>query len=149
MDLTSELEIAAANISQQLVVFLANMNEANMDLDKQTQFPLMLVLPPIVVDNRSTSGLWVQSVDFNAMFLSKLDQTTPDYKTNEVDILITTPMRKLAREFFNKLSKSELMYMGEGITKVTYTPTYGEFDSHLHGVIARCSFNIAEGVLCV
>lgn len=148
MDLTSEIEIAAAAISQPLYVLLANMNEANMGLDSQSQLPLMLVLPPVMVDRRGTSGLWVQSVDFNAMFLNRDEAYTNDYKVAEVDILITTPMRKLAREFFNKLSKSDIMNQGIGITQVTYTPTYGEFDAHLHGVIARCTFDIVEGVIC-
>jgi len=151
MDLISEVKIAAAALPRKITVILANMGEANMLLDKipVDEYPIMLVLPFTVVDNREVSGLWAGTVDFNAMLLDRdASKTTLDYDTSEVEIQFTAPLRRLARRFFNELNKSELLFQPQVISNVSYTPTYGEFDAHVHGVIVRVSLKIAEGNEC-
>lgn len=152
MDLVNEIESAASAIVNKLTVLYANAQEANLGLDKvkREQYPVLVVLPPIVSDVKGTSGLWQSTVDFNAFILFKdFDAKTNDYVTRDAEQKFVQPGRKIARQFFNKLSLSDIIDKStRGIDRVTYNPTYGEFDAHLHGVVIRCNIPIVEGTTC-
>lgn len=152
MDLVNEIETAAASTANKLTVVYANLLEANLGLDKITrdEYPVLVVLPPIVNDVKGTSGLWESVVDFNGFILFKdFDAKTSEYKTKEAEQRFVQPSRKIGRQFFNKLSQSQIINKAtRGIVAVTYNPTYGEFDAHLHGVVVRCNIPIIEGTTC-
>lgn len=130
--------------------FFADLNEANYEADKllPLQYPLMIVLPFNVTDSPGRSGVLKSAVDVQVFFLNrKNDQVTNDYSAQTIENEIIAPMRALAREFFFRLNQSTLIDReSNGIANIVYQPTYSALDANVHGVWARATVPMIEGI---
>lgn len=131
----------------------ADLNEANgtyLDKMVNAEYPVMLVLPFAVIDTPAQSGILKSTFELYAFMLDKQDAATADYSSIEIETDIIAPMRLLARRFVHKLNEHSIIDpTSAGIQSMNFQPTYGEFDSHLFGVLFRGTIPVMENeIIC-
>lgn len=150
MTLTEGLEAAAVDIVKK--VYVLSLNEGNIEFDKlmDSQFPIILVIPWVVDDEQEVSGRWQSETRLQGWILKKDDAATVDYDTTLIMKNICEPMRLVGKQFFKKLNKQDVIdKQTSGVSRVKYTPVFGEFDGHLHGVMFEATVPFFESVTCV
>lgn len=141
-------EVKAAATAMGMAFMYGNENENNLGLDTWKEFPVCVLMPPVVNDTLDTAGRWPSAVPMSVFYLDRIPAATIDYKSGEVEPTIQS-MRKKGRQVATWLNaNSELRDRTKMITSLTHSPTYGEFDSHLFGVLTQFSFPIDEGTVC-
>lgn len=137
------------SLSKPMGFHYANLFEANFDLDKYNgdKENIFVYVPPF--DNTDTidsAGLIHTTFTLYFFMVKKLQYTTLDYKSIEVDSVIDE-MRDLAREFIHSLNGNDIVETGgpaEGVASVKYQSEYGWQDEHLFGVSVTCEVPIFE-----
>lgn len=148
MNISSEVEAAAR--SKGLNYVYGNLNETNLGLDllKANEYPVCILLPPVVNDDLGTSGKWSSQAPMFVYYMDRIPAATVDYKSGEVEDTIKR-MRTLSRQVVMQLNHSELIDKDQGlINRLTHTPQYGEFDDHVFGVLTQFNFPVNEGTTC-
>lgn len=151
MTILEAIEEVVEDMSQNVTLIYADLNEANFDVDKLvgSEFPVLIVLPFIPVDTPGTSGVLKTTFDFQAFLLNKdVMQSTVDYRAIEVENNVVAPMRMLAREFMHKFNEHTIIDPEDkiGIGARTYQPIYSSMDANLHGVFIRARVPVMEGI---
>jgi len=148
--IVSTIQSIVNNLSKPCGFFYANTYEANFDLDQYNggQDTVFVYTPPL--DNTDTidenGGI---HTTFTLIFfmMKKLEHSTMDYKSIEVDSVIDE-MRELAREFIHSLNADDIVEKGgvaTGINSIKYQSEYAWQDIHLFGVSVTCEVPIYEG----
>lgn len=149
MTIIEALQEVNASMSRTLTLIYADLDEANVDVDKlvNSELPVNIILPITPVDTPSTSGILKTTFELNAFFLNKSEVITTDYKSIQVETDVIAPMRALAREFMFRLNEHEITDPEtKGISSITYQPVYSSMDANLFGVWARATVPVMEGV---
>lgn len=148
MTISSEVEKAAKAVG--LLYEYGNLNEVNLGLDqrKANEYPVCILLPPVVNDDLGTSGKWSSQAPMFIYCMDRSPAATVDYKTGEMETIVQS-MRTKARQIVMQLNHSELRDPDQAlINRLTHTPQYGEFDDHVFGVLTQFNFPINEGTTC-
>lgn len=144
---TEIFEEICGKLSRPTRFIVAGMDEANLLVDKST-FPVMILLPPTVIDKDSMGGRTDVSFPFDAMILDKYQQSTRDFNYNDVIKTIVEPMADLGREFINAVKhyrhedNSKLVSELAGMGDRNFRPAFDETDATLHGVQLTCTMNL-------
>lgn len=127
-------------------VVLAGLNEINYGLDRITDYPCLFIIPFVVRDRTSPSGLIKSTTELNAFMLTKLVQSTMDSITEaQAETQACAPMRDLSRKMFHKLNAQEVIDSETpGVVDVQYTSVFGGFDQHVYGVSIRAQIPFVE-----
>ena len=147
MTIHQAIETEVENLSTVTRYIYADLEEANATIFDQItsgSFPICLVLPFDITDNRETNI--VSSAEVNALFLTKANQPTPDKPQSEVEAEIVSTMRAIAREFINRLDENDIID-GEGITSVVHRSVHQAVaDAHLYGCWSVFTVNFTEEI---
>lgn len=144
---TEIFEEICGKLSRPTRFIVAGMDEANILVDKSS-FPVMILLPPTIVDKESMTGVVDVEFPFDAMLLDRFKQDTRDFSYNEVMKEIVEPMTDLGREFINAVKhyrhedNSKLVNELLGIGDRNFRPAFDETDATLHGVQMTCTMNL-------
>jgi hypothetical protein len=144
MTLIEAMEESAQGIGTLKVLKL---DAFNLAADKLTdsEWPIILIVPWVEDQLRGKSGAWNSTTNLQGWILYKFGSSTMDYDTVELEKIVTAPAKMVGRGFFNKLNNKEVIDPNtEGVTKITFTPAYGQFDAHVHGVSFRCVVPFVE-----
>jgi hypothetical protein len=143
-------DITENSLSRGTTFKFANIFEANFDLDKlltASDFPVHVLLPFEVRDRIGSGGSVRSTAALEGFFLTRSEMPTIDYETMEVESSMVAPMRSLAREFFHKLSESEITSTEvNDLPDIRYIPTYHSMDAHLFGVHYIVSWPVMENI---
>lgn len=120
-------------------VKIMELDKANVMLDYVTDLGdqcIILVVPPVIEENRGVSGAWKSTSTLRGSILFRIeDYTTIGFESNRVELEACAPARSIGRKFFNRLSTTDVIDSDtDGIIKVKYNNVYGIFDAHLFGV---------------
>lgn len=142
------LETECANLTTPCTFKLANLEEGNATIfDKLTdsEFPLLLVLPFDINDVSRETGRVISEAEINALFLTKVSNSTMDDKAYDVEQKANAPMRALAKEFVNRLDLNDIIE-DNGIETVNHRTVQGEpvGDAHLYGCWSVFTIRFSE-----
>lgn len=150
MTILEAIEAVKNTITPVPEFFYADLNEANINVDAlaNSQFPIMIVLPFIPIDNPGKSGVLKTTAEIEIFFLNKkTDQATIEYSSIVVENEIIAHMRALARNFWYKFNQHSIIDKEtNGITGIRYQPVYSSLDANVHGVWCRATVPIMEKI---
>lgn len=136
MTIHEALEQEVGNLSVKTRFEFADLNEANATIfDKLTsgEFPVCLVLPFDIVDDKREGISVYSTAEINTIFLDRIPQITTDLPTSQVENDAIAPMRALTRELVNRLDRLDMMDEN-GIESLTNRSTHQALmDAHLYG----------------
>lgn len=145
------IEDAVGDLTTPTIFKLADLNEANATIfDGLTQFPVCLVLPFDINDVSRETGRVVSEAEIQALFLTKVDNSTLDNSAYDIEANANAPMRALTREFINRLDASDIVEFDDGgnggIQSVNHRTIQGEpiGDAHLYGNWATFTIRFSE-----
>jgi len=126
---------------------MVDLNEANLGLDTVTEWPICLLMPPVVLTDIGASGAEESRLAPTFMyFLTRLEQVTIDKPKVEIFEEAFEPMRILGRQFVQRLNSSG--YVTEPVTSTSYTPMYSMLDAHIHGCLLQAEINFRDAPVC-
>jgi len=131
---------------------LLNLDEANYGMDQAAngEFPVAILVPPIEHDTTGVGGNILTRIEVNLMVLDKDPAaTTMDFKTEEVSVKYIEPCKAIARKLFRAIEQEDYIdWESGGVEERTFTPAFGQFDGHLHGVIVSTIIHIYNTPVC-
>lgn len=126
-----------------VTLIFADLHQANNLIDqlKGVDYPVLVIMPYEESDNVE-AGTFKSNTDapLEAYMLTKLEASSIDAAKVEVQEKAIEPMLSRARRFMKALNASVIIKKDNpdgGIGRVTYTPTFSEFDANLFGVVIR------------
>lgn len=153
MTILTALEAVADSLSRKVTFIYADLNEANLDMDKivKSDFPVLIVVPFVPVDAPGKSGILKTTFELNAFMLNKASNITVDFKASVIETEVIAPMRLLARRYMHLLNEHSIIDPETaGITSINYQPMYSSMDADLFGVMIRATVPVIENeTICV
>jgi hypothetical protein len=131
----------------------ANIFEFNSDADlvKDADFPCFLYFAVDKSKYRvNEAGILIRTIPIVGMMLTQIEQPTTDYKSEEVNPIITQ-MRRLAENMVYKINQHQYSRFFDekdsgGVKDFQADSVYGKYDKHIYGVGVTLDWKMSEGI---
>jgi len=102
---------------------------------------------PFDINDYGRDGARIRSqAEVNALFLDKVNQSTIDKPTSELENTVIAPMRAVAREFCNRLETVDMIEEDGITTSLNRSVHQAIADAHLYGCWAVFTIKFSEDI---
>jgi hypothetical protein len=142
MTLFDALNEVATELGYNLIY--ADLEEANLGITDNTQYPIVLVMPFEVRDSYDTIQATSRASLITYFLQKDISQNTVDYRSVQKESIIAE-RRAAARKFFNTLYEHSIIDRTRDRNEIVHTPVYNQLDAAIHGVMNTTDIYFIEG----